>query len=163
MDFQERLRRAAERGRRRGKSASAEREAARLSEEDLRQEHGRIRLELSDRITRGIEQIAAQFPGFETETTYGDRGWGAACSRDDVRMHAGKRENLYSRLELAIRPFSHLHVLELAGKATVHNREIFNRTYFEELPDVDPEAFRERIDAWMIEFAERFAAADAAR
>ncbi len=160
MDFKERLQRAVDRGRQRGEDRSREAERQALSEEELKRIHSRIRLALSEHIESCVAEIAQQFPGFSSETLYGEAGWGAACSRDDIRLERGKRTNLYSRLEMTIRPFKPLHVIELAAKATVHNREIFHREYFEELPEIDQQQFEQRIDAWAIEFAERFAAAD---
>ena len=57
-----------------------------------------------------------------------------------------------------MRPYSNLHVLELVAKGTVHNREVFNRTFFEELAEADADRFLDLVDAWVVEFAELFAA-----
>ncbi len=160
MDFEDRLKKAVERGRQRGEQASHEQAQAQLSAEELKRMHSSHRLSLSDYIESCIKQVPQHFPGFSTETVYGDRGWGAACSRDDVRMSRGRRTNFYSRIELTIRPYSQLNVVELAGKATVYNREIYNRRFYQELPEVDENEFRQRIDAWVLEFAELYAAAD---
>ena len=130
-----------------------------MTEEELKRIHTGARLRLSEQIESRVREITQHFPGFQTETLFGDAGWGAACSRDDIRIEHGKRRNLYSRLEMTIRPFTKLHVVELAAKATVHNREVFRREYFEELPEIDEGAFIQRVDAWAIEFAERYAAA----
>ena len=36
---------------------------------------------------------------------YGDRGWGVACSRDDIGPGPdGRSANYFSRLEMSIRP-----------------------------------------------------------
>jgi hypothetical protein len=59
---------------------------------------------------------------------------------------------------VTIRPYSALHVLELAAKGTVLNREVFNRTWFEELATANEPKFRELIDAWVLEYAELYAA-----
>jgi hypothetical protein len=101
--------------------------------------------------------VAQYFPGFRTEMLYGEVGWGAACYRDDLQIAAGKRSNLYSRLEMTIRPLTNYHVLELRGKGTVANKEHFNRTHFVPLLEVDPDDFARLIDAWAIEYAEFYA------
>ena len=50
-------------------------------------------------------------------------------------------------------------MLDLAAKATVRNKEIFARNYYQKLGEVDLEAFTELIDLWVLEFAEKYAAA----
>ena len=88
----------------------------------------------------------------------GDRGWGAACYRDDLHISRGQRSSVYSRLEITVRPYSQtLHVLELTGKGTIRNKEVFNRTWFEKLEDASVEKFRELVDAWVLEYAELYA------
>ena len=78
------------------------------------------------------------FPGYQYETIYGDKGWGGACFRDDLRIAGGQRTSNYSRLEMTVRPYSpSLHVLELAAKGTIRNKEAFNRNYYEKLEEVD--------------------------
>lgn len=49
-------------------------------------------------------------------------------------------------------------MLELAGKGTIRNKEAFNRTWFEKLEEASPEKFEELIDAWVLEYAELYAA-----
>ena len=107
------------------------------SEEELRRLHSQYRLELSEHIEKCIRQLPNYFPGFRLETLYGERGWGVACSRDDLRVSGDRRRaNDYSRLEMTVRPASTSRVLELAAKGTIRNKEVFNRNYFEQLPDV---------------------------
>ena len=158
MEFRERLNKAVERGRRRA-DVRAEAEARReLSEQELGRLHSNLRLELSEHIEHCLRQLGDQFPGFQMETVFGEKGWGAAISRDNIRMRRGQRANLFSRLEMIIRPPNEYHVLELVAKATIHNREVFNRSYFERLDEVDATSFRERVDIWALEYAEIFAA-----
>jgi hypothetical protein len=158
MDFDERLKRAIERGHRRGDTRAREEAARALSEEELKRLHSQYRLELSEHIEDCIRRLSQHFPGFEFETIYGERGWGAACRRDDVRLLGrGHRNNYYSRLEMTVRPLSSLHVLELTAKGTIHNKEVFNRQHYEPLVDADTDRFMERIDAWVLEYAELYA------
>ena len=70
----------------------------------------------------------------------------------------GKRGSDYSRLELTIRPYSHLHVLELTSRGTIRNKEVFNRSHYEPIEDADPAKFAELVDLWVLEFAELYAA-----
>ena len=158
MNFDERLQKAIERGERRG---SAEAEAARrkaMTEEELRQMHTQYRLQLSEHIERCLETLPNHFPGFRLETIYGERGWGAGVRRDDIRIVGGKRADEYSRLELTIRPISSVMVVDLSGKGTIRNKEAFTRSYFEKIEDADPQKFEQLIDAWVLEYAEMYAA-----
>ena len=158
MGFDERLRAAIERGQRRGDAAAREAAAQAMSEEDFRRLHSQVRLELSDQIEACLKKLPNFFPGFQYETMYGERGWGGACFREDLRMVRGARTNEYSRLEVTVRPYSALHVLDLAAKGTIRNKEVFNRNYFEPLADADRQKFSELIDAWVLEYAELYAA-----
>lgn len=159
MSFDERLQKAIQRGQRRSEAAQREAAAQALSEEELKRLHTQYRLQLSEQIEQYIQQLPHHFPGFTYETIYGDRGWGAACRRDDIRLlPGGRRENDYSRLEMTIRPFSSYHVVELAAKGTIRNKEVFSRNYFERIADADPVKFAELIDVWILEYAELYAA-----
>ncbi|MEX2174239.1 MAG: hypothetical protein WD872_07745 [Pirellulaceae bacterium] len=158
MDFDERLKAAIQRGHRRGDDAAHEAAAQALSEEDFRRLHSQHRLSLSEQIETCIKKLPNFFPGFQYETMYGDRGWGGACYREDLRLSRGQRTNEYSRLEVTVRPYSSLHVLDLAAKGTIRNKEIFSRNYFEPLADADVQKFHDLIDAWVLEYAEMYAA-----
>ncbi len=158
-DFDQRLQRAIQRGQRAG-SARAEAEAQKaISEHELRSRHSQYRLELSEHIERCLRRLPQHFPGFRFETIVSERGWGAGVSRDDVQVDPHrKRTNYYSRLEMLVRPVSQYFVLDLAAKATVWNRELFNRNHYERLAEVDLESFVELIDFWVLEFAQQYAA-----
>ncbi|NQT38104.1 MAG: hypothetical protein HQ581_11475 [Planctomycetes bacterium] len=159
MDFEERLQKAISRGQRAGdRQARAEAEKA-VTEEDFRRMHSQFRLELSEHIEQCVKRLPDHFPGFRFETVVGDRGWGAAVNRDDVGVGGDRRRgNFFSRLEMVVRPFSSYHVLELAAKGTVRNKEIFNRSHYQRLAEVDTTSFAEMIDLWVLEYAELFAA-----
>jgi hypothetical protein len=158
-DFQERLRKAIERGSARGYAKEAEAQQKQLTDEEFRSLHSKARLQLSDQIERCVGQLPNHFPGFRTETIFGERGWGAAAFRDDIdRGASGRAANFYSRLEMTVRPYSHLRVLELTAKGTIRNKEVFNRTHFEELQVADLTTFSELIDVWVLEYAELYAA-----
>ena len=158
MGFDDRLRAAIQRGQRRGDAAAQEAAARAMSEEDFRRLHSQVRLALSDHIEDCLKKLPNYFPGFQCETMFGDRGWGGACFREDLRLARGVRTNEYSRLEVTVRPYSSLHVLDLAAKGTIRNKEVFNRNYFEPLADADQQKFSELIDAWVLEYAELYAA-----
>ncbi len=156
-DFEDRLQSAIRRGQRRGERHQQAARAAELTEEEFKRLHTSHRLVLSDRIEKAIDGVAHYFPGFRTEMIYGEAGWGAACYRDDLQISSGRRSSLYSRLEMTIRPLTASHVLELRGKATVANKEHFNRVYFVPLLEVDVDDFARLIDAWVIDYAEFYA------
>jgi hypothetical protein len=158
MNFDEQLQHAIQRGQRRSEARADALRRAEMSEEECKRLHGQYRLRLSERIEECMKRLPNHFPGFRYETMFGDRGWGAACYRDDLRMVRGSRSSDYSRLEMTVRPYSSLHVLELAAKGTVRNKELFTRTYFEPLAEVDMEKFLMLVDAWVLEYAEIYAA-----
>lgn len=159
MEFYERLDKAIERGQRLSSArARAEAEKA-LSEKELARLHSQYRLQLSERIEACLRQLADRFPGFRFETIFGERGWGAAISRDDIVVQpGGDHANYFSRLEMLIRPPTSYHVLDLAAKATIRNKELFSRSHFQRLTEVDLGSFREMIDLWALEYAELYAA-----
>ena len=156
-EFKSRLESAIARGRRRAEAQASHERQKGLSEEELKRLHSSYRLALSDRIESAVKGVADHFPGFREESIFGEKGWGNACYRDDLKIDGGRRTNEYSRLELVVRPFSDLKVLELKGKGTVMNRELFNRNYFVPIQDVDIDEFKQLIDTWAIEYAELYA------
>ena len=155
--FDDRLEAAIQRGRRRGKDEQAAARRDAMSDEELKQLHTSYRLSLSDRIESAVRRLCNHFPGFQQETLFGEKGWGAACSRDDLSLDRGRRSTRYSRLEMTIRPLGEYMVLELKGKGTIANKEIYNRSHFVDLVDVDVTEFERLIDAWVVEYAEQFA------
>jgi hypothetical protein len=158
-DFETRLHQAIQRGESRNSQRAKAARQEQMTEAQFKTLHGKQRLQLSEHIEECLKKLPDHFPGFQYETVYGEKGWGAACSRDDFGSRSrGARDSLYSRIQLTVRPYSDLHVLELAGKATVRNKEVYNRTYFEELENADLSGFIQRIDYWIIEFAEIYAA-----
>ena len=160
MDFQHRLEQAIQRGQKRGDARDAAARAKALSADELRRLHNDMRLALSDHIERCVGSLPSHFPGFQVETLYGETGWGAAARRDDAGRTRGKgRGNYYSRLEVTVRPVSSAFVVEIAAKGTIRNKEVFAHRHFETVTDADVDAFRELIDAWVLEYAEMFAAA----
>ena len=158
MTFDDRLRQAIERGHNRSETLARLAAAKALTEEEYRRLHSQLRLKLSEHIESCLTRLPNCFPGFQYETMYGDRGWGGACFRDDLVLNRGVRATNYSRLEVTIRPYSSVHVLDLAAKGTIRNREVFNRNYFEELATADEPKFGDLIDAWVLEYAELYAA-----
>jgi hypothetical protein len=159
MDFDERLERAIERGQRAGDAQAKAAQQHALSDEECRRIHSQYRLSLSEHIESCLRRLPDHFPGFRYETVVGERGWGAAVSRDDVgRGSDGSRTNFFSRLEMTIRPYSTYRVLELTAKGTIRNKEIYNRTHYQRLGEADPKSFTDMIDLWILEYAELYAA-----
>ena len=158
MDFQQRLDKAVERGQRANTARSQADSAKALSEEECKRLHSQYRLKLSEHIERCVAQLAQHFPGFRQESVVGDRGWGSALSRDDLSLDGGKRNNYFSRLEVSVRPFSSFHVLDLAAKGTIKNKEVYNRNFYQLLSTAELDTFTDLVDAWVLEYAELFAA-----
>ncbi len=59
---------------------------------------------------------------------------------------------------MTVRPISEYYMLEMVGKATIRNKEYFDRSHYQPLADVDLDSFIELIDRWTLEFAELYAA-----
>jgi hypothetical protein len=164
-DFQKRLEKAIERGYRASDvRARAEAEKA-LSEQELRRLHTQYRLELSEHIESCLDDVVRNLPGFELEPVVSERGWGAAVRRDDFQSgrlrglpRSGEPAARFSRLEMVVRPLSEYYVLELAAKATIRDKESFNRTHYQRLAEVDLASFTGLVDLCVLEFAELYAA-----
>ncbi|HSG69095.1 MAG TPA: hypothetical protein VLA12_01700 [Planctomycetaceae bacterium] len=155
MDFEQRLQRAIQRGQKQKEERGREQAALVMSEDELRQLHNAARLDLSDRIERGLKKIADHFPGFEYQSVMDD-GWGGRISRDDFSIQRGTKANLYSRLEMVVRPFSEAHIVELKAKGTIRNKEVISRNHFQFLKDLDLETYAELIEVWLLEYAEKY-------
>jgi len=84
MSFDDRLRKAIERGHKRSEVLAREAAAKAWTEEEYRRLHSQVRLTLSEHIESCLSRLPNYFPGFQYETMYGDRGWGGACFRDDL-------------------------------------------------------------------------------
>lgn len=158
MDFQQRLDRAIQRGRTAKEELGREAAARRMTEEELRHLHSTARLELAEHVDTCLRSLADRFPGFTFSTVAGEDGWGAKVTRDDVQLGRGASNTVFSRLELLVRPFSTAHIIELAAKGTIRNREVLNRSHYQRLGQLDVASFTEQIDLWVLEYAERFAA-----
>lgn len=159
-NFEDRLSKAVERGQARGAAREQSERLKRLSAEELKQLHTRYRLKFSEHIEKCLRRLPAHFPGFQCETVFGDRGWGTACSRDDLAPGpSGRPTSYYSRLEMTIRPYSpEAGVVELTAKGTIRNKELFSRQHFEPVNEVDEDTFLNLIDVWVLEYAEQYAA-----
>lgn len=159
MDFEKRLQKAIERGRRLGDLRAQEEMRRRMTEEELRRLHGQYRIALNEHIEQCLRNLAQQLPGFQVEAIVSDRGWGAAASRDDlVETAPGHLENRFHHLELFVTPWNPTAVLELRGKAIVQDKELFYRWYAQPVAEVELEGFLRRVDQWVLEFAEAYAA-----
>ncbi len=159
MSFKERLQRAQERGKQ-ARAAQLDEAAARaMSEEECRRLHSQYRLELTDQIESRLRDLADNIPGFRLETIIDEEGWGAAASRDDIHLARGQRSSHFSRLQLVVSPYNKYHVLELAAKGTVRNKEVLSRNHYQRLSEVDVESFRELVELWVLDYAELYAAA----
>ena len=84
---------------------------------------------------------------------------GTRVSRDDISLGPGRSSGTeYSRLEILVRPFSAAHIIELVGKGTIRNKELFHRNHFQFLTQVDLQSLRNMVDLWVLEYAETYAA-----
>jgi hypothetical protein len=159
MNFDERLERAIERGQQQRSAQARERAERAMTEDECKNLHSKARLELSEGIETCLKKLVAHFAGFDFECIVGSEGWGAKISRDDLAPGDGKPLNkYYSRLEMVIRPYSASHIVELLARGTIRNKEVVNRTQFQQLSQLDLVVFRDLIDQWVLEYAEKFSA-----
>lgn len=159
MDFENKLREAIERGQNRNAARVNAEKKATITKEDIRNRHNEFRLNLSEHIETSFKKLASHFPGFDYETLYGEKGWGGALSRNDIdRGPDGKAGSFFSRVEITVRPQNEFNVVNITGKATIRDKEIFNWNHFEDILDANQESFTELIDTWILQFAETFAA-----
>jgi hypothetical protein len=108
VSFDDRLKQAIERGQQRGEARAHQLRSRALTEEELKRLHSQYRLDLSEHIESCITRLPNHFPGFQYETMFGDRGWGAPASRRPASV--GNRTTVYSRLE-SPSPYSRRYVL----------------------------------------------------
>ena len=157
-NFDERLQKAIQRGEqsRMADSASADADAA--TEEELRAIHAHLRNDLTEHIETCLQKLCDHFPGFEYSTVLNEKGWGARIIRDDIKLGRGITRNEYSRLEVLVRPFSDMHILEIATKGTLRNRETLNRSNYRFLKEASLPDLKKIVDGIVLEFAEQFSA-----
>jgi hypothetical protein len=156
-DFDERLKQAIQRGKNRGLQKQDEASQKLARQEELRRLHTTLRLQLSEQIEQVVRRLVDQFPGFQFSSVYGENGWGAACTRDDLVIVSSKRQSKYSRFEMAVRPLTDVFVLDLQARGTIGNREKLVRSYFQPLDEVDVAHFQRLIDDWTLSYAELYA------
>lgn len=159
MDFDERLEKAIARGEKVREAQEREAAGQALSEEEFKRLHATLRLDLADHIEKCLQKLPDHFPGFRWESIVGDRGWGGQLARDDVALGDSGRRNWYSRLEVTVRPYSAAHVVEIAAKGTIRNKEVFARSQFQKLAESDVQSLRDAVDLWVLEYAEKYATA----
>ena len=158
MDFEDQLKKAISRGQEHGSARKSSQEQKQHSEEFLKNRHAEFRLALSDYIETGVRKMTEHFPGFQYETIYGDRGWGGAVYRDDLkRGNTGRSGSFYSRLEISVRPLNEFNVVNVSGKGTIFDKEYFSWNFFKDIPEVTLDEFKEKVDSWILLYAEKFA------
>ena len=157
-EFRERLESAFKRGKQAAERKAEVERQAEQTEERLRERHSQYRLQLCEEIERTMTKLADLMPGFRWESVYDDDGWGAACFRENLHFEDGRRTTRFSRFQIVVRPCTELLVLDIKGKATINNRETFNRSHFAKLADLDLADFRRCIESWSLQYAEAVAA-----
>ncbi|MEZ6123622.1 MAG: hypothetical protein R3C49_10640 [Planctomycetaceae bacterium] len=157
-DFDERLQKAISRGQ---KSRDAKGHAVgqkQSTTEELRSLHAELKLALSEHIENCLRKLCDHFPGFDFSTIVNEEGWGARITRDDINLNRGSQRNLYSRLEMLVKPFSDAHIVEIHTRGTIRNRESLNRNNYRFLNDASVDSLKEVIDTLVLEFAELYSA-----
>ena len=159
MDFESKLEKAIQRGQNRNVAKTNAQKQSELSKEDIRNQHNDFRLNLSDYIESGLKKLANHIPGFDYETIYGSKGWGGALSRVDLdRGPSGKAGSFFSRIEITVRPQNEFNVVNIVGKGTIRDKELFTWNHYEAILEAKQADFEQMIDNWILQFAEQFAA-----
>ena len=159
MDFESELEKAIQRGNSIGKANNEADKKVLNSKEQLRNRHNEFRLNLSEHIEVGLQQLANHFPGFQYETIYGHRGWGGAVARNDIdRGLDGRTGSFFSRVEITVRQQNEFNVINITGKGAIRDKEIFTWNHFADIAEADQADFQAAIDKWILEYAEQFAA-----
>ncbi len=159
MEFEQRLKRAIQRGEQTRAASDRAQLARKLTAEELKNRYSAGRIEVSEHIETCLRKLVDYFPGFNFSSIVDDSGWGAKIIRDDLNLKPGRvAESQYSRLELVVSPRNSAEILEVVAKGTIRNREVFHRRYFQRLIELDIPVVRDQIDAWVVEYAELFAA-----
>ena len=159
MDFENKLKSAIERGAQKSAQKKESDKKAQLSKEEIRNRHNEFRIHLSDHIEVCLKKLLNHFPGFNYETLYGDKGWGGAISRDDLTLgRDGRGGEFFSRLEVSVLPLNEFNVINIAGKGTVKNKEVARWNHFKDVETATIDEFQEKIDQWILSYAEQFAA-----
>jgi hypothetical protein len=159
MDFEKRLEQAIDRGERhRDARAQAELQKT-LSEEEFRNLHSSLRLNLTEQIESSLRKLSDHFPGFRFETVVEENGWGAKISRDDLAFgRRTGRSSEFSLLQILVRPFSaKAKIVEIVGKGTIRNKEVLTRSHFQFLTEANEQGLIDVLELWLLEFAEKFA------
>ena len=157
-DFDEQLKQAILRGKKTQEARDREAEKDKLDAEALRRRHTEFRLAISERIEQTLQALTNQMLGFDYENIYGERGWGGAVSRDELRIAQGVRNNVYSRLEITVKPLSELNIVNLTAKGTIKNKEMFARKHHREIAEAKMDEYLELVDRWVLEFAQLYSA-----
>ena len=57
-----------------------------------------------------------------------------------------------------MRPLNDYNVVNIAGKGTIADKELFSWNHFEDINEATFEAFEDKLNNWMIQYVEQFAA-----
>jgi len=158
-DFDKRLEQAIDRGQQARAQAGDAQGKKHASEEDLRAIHSTLRLAISEHIEGCLRKLCDHFPGFDYSTVMNEDGWGARISRDDLNLQGGaSNRNLYSRLEMLVKSFSSAHILEIATKGAIRNKEAVTRNNFKFLKEATEDDLKQIVDNLVIEYAQEYSA-----
>lgn len=159
MDFDDQLDKAIQRGQQRSVKRLQDQKKKSLDAEDIKRRHDGFRLHLSEYIETSLKRLADRFPGFEYEIVYGSKGWGGSIHRHDLtRGPDGKAGSFFSRLELSVRSLNSFNVVNIVGKGTIADKELFSWNHFKDIEDATFEEFEDKLNNWMIQYVEQFAA-----
>ena len=70
MNFEDRIKKAIQRGERRRDARAEEARAEALNLDEIKRLHSQYRLQLSEHIEKCVEQLTGHFPGFKFETIF---------------------------------------------------------------------------------------------
>lgn len=59
---------------------------------------------------------------------------------------------------MLVRPYSASRIVELVARGAIRNKEVLSRSHFQQLTQIDIDAYRDIVDQWILEYAEKFSA-----
>ena len=162
-DFRKRLQRAVRAGQTADRQRTDEERQNREKNRALRALHERYEAGIRDRIGDCLRDLIEEFPGFDLQDVYHDKGRGYAILRDDSLKRGGASDRYYSRLEIYVHHFKEHGFLEVTAKGSIRNREKFHRTEDDRLEDLDAELFSKFIERLVLQYARDYADDDKSR
>jgi hypothetical protein len=163
-DFRSRIQRAVNSGKGADRGRAAEKREARQAGRKIRELHENFDGELRPHIHTCLEELNREFPAFDMQEVYNEKGRGYALARDDaIRGGSERRDRYYSRLEIYVHHFKDHGYLEVSAKGSIRNKEKYERSEDDRLETLEIDLFKRFVERVVVEYAHDFADDDETR